>query len=178
MVKNTLIVPEPMLTYAPGVPVVLSHVPPKPSGNLVIQFDVNPDFFASSSRDNVTVDIEESTDWGQLFAKLDGLLNLPNGWDGYRAAPPNLTGRYYARSFLQSLAQGNYVPYQVVPSVIGGVGVNRRRGNKKVYVEFNNNGKVHALYSDGTSPPRVEQVQPDKSGFHILIRRMRAYLDE
>jgi hypothetical protein len=122
--------------------------------------------------------VQEPTDWGRLFAKLDSLLQLQKGWDGYRAAAPNMIARNNARSFLESLSVANYSPSQVAPSVVGGIGVNRRRGKNKVYVEFNNNGKVHALFSDGTSPPRVERIQPDKIGFLVLIRRMRAYLDE
>jgi hypothetical protein len=112
------------------------------------------------------------------FAKLDGLLQLPKGWDGYQAAPPNAVARDRTRTFLESLYLENYAPSQVGPSVIGGIGVSRRRGKKKVYVEFNNNGKVHALFSDGTSEPRVDQIQPDKVGFSRLIKSIRTYLDE
>jgi hypothetical protein len=122
--------------------------------------------------------VQESADWGKLFRKLDSFLQLEKGWDGYSAAPPNAVAIQRARCCLESLSLENYVPAQVAASVIGGVGVNRRQGRKKVYIEFNNNGKVHALFSDGVSPPRVEPIQPDKIGFHVLIRRMRSYLDE
>jgi hypothetical protein len=122
--------------------------------------------------------IQESTDWGKLFGKLDDLLRLQRGWDGYKAAPPNALARERTRSFLESLCLEGYVPSQVAASVIGGIGVSRWRGKNKVYIEFNNNGKVHALFSDGVSAPRVEPIQPDKIGFNVLIRRMRAYLDE
>jgi hypothetical protein len=83
-----------------------------------------------------------------------------------------------ARLFLESLSVENYSPSQVAPSVVGGIGVSFRRWEKKVYVEFNNNRKVHALFSDGNSPPEVRRVEPDAVGFTFLIRRMRAYLDE
>ena len=122
--------------------------------------------------------IQESTDWGRLFGKLESFTEFKNGWDGYKAPSPNATAKKNSRSFLESLNLENYSPSQVVPSVVGGIGVNRWRGSKKVYVEFNNNGKVHALYSDGSKPPDVEQVQPDKIGFQVLIQRMRSYFDE
>jgi hypothetical protein len=122
--------------------------------------------------------IQESTDWSKLYRKLESLIQLPKGWDGYKAPLPNMVARDRARSFLDSLCRENYSPFQIAASVIGGIGVNRRHGNKKVYVEFNNNGKVHALFSDGASSPRVEPIQPDMIGFQVLIQRMRAYLDE
>jgi hypothetical protein len=120
---------------------------------------------------------QQPTDWGDLFKKLDSFLQLPAGWDGYKASSPNTLARDHARVFLALLAQENYGPSRVAPSVIGGIGITRRR-SRKVYVEFNNNGNVHALFSDGSSSPKVERVQVGKIEFQMLIRRMRAYLDE
>ncbi len=50
--------------------------------------------------------------------------------------------------------------------------------DRKVYVEFNNNGSVHALYSDGVKDPRVEDISPTEIGYSRLIAAIKAYFQE
>jgi len=116
--------------------------------------------------------------WQRWLSKLDTLPGLGEGWDGENAASPNQIACDSARTFLKSLRQENHEPHRVTPSVVGGVGIIFRKAGKKVYVEFRNNGKVHALFSDGVSPPHVEEVIREKAGYQVLIRRMQEYLDE
>jgi len=79
-----------------------------------------------------------------------------------------------ARDFLTATA--DLPPDRIAASVVGGIGVTFRRNGRKVYVEFRNTGSILALFSDGTTEPVVEAVDPsDYSGFSA---RARGYLGE
>lgn len=72
---------------------------------------------------------------------LESCKNLLTGWDGYSASPPMTTALLLAKQFLMYSISNGLIPSRVSPSVIGGIGITYRKNSKKVYVEFNNNGR-------------------------------------
>jgi hypothetical protein len=78
---------------------------------------------------------------------------------------------------LDSLLREDYEPSRLAPSAVGGVGVTHRRGSKTVYVEFYNDGRVLALFSDNVSEPVIKRIDPNDQSFRELIAGMRGYLD-
>jgi len=70
----------------------------------------------------------------------------------------------------------DFPPTRVAPSVVGGVGITRKLGDRRVYFEFYDNGAGHALFALGeqatTSP-----ISISTPGFTDVIAEARAYLD-
>lgn len=109
--------------------------------------------------------------------KLEKLIKLEQGWDSYDADPPSSLAVNNARGFLSHLISHRQEPTRLAPSVVGGVGITRRQGDRKVYVEFYNDGGILALFSDGVSEPDVKLVTVGYQQFNGLLAEMRAYLD-
>jgi hypothetical protein len=134
-------------------------------------------------RDETNQDQTAATSWSadgfaQLFQKLDSFRHLKVGWNGYAADPPNEAAVSMAKSFLGLAKRQGELPSRIAPSAAGGVGITQRTGARKVYVEFYNDGTVHALYSDGKSEPEVQPIDPTERGFRRLVAKTRAYLNE
>ncbi len=115
--------------------------------------------------------------WKELIEKLCSYSALVDGWDGYSAPPPLRTAVETVHGFFCALRHSNFRPTKVSPSVVGGIGVTFRKGQRKSYVEFYNNGTLHALFSDGESDPRTCQVQPTPAGYGRLIMEIQEYLN-
>ncbi len=115
--------------------------------------------------------------WKQLFEKLESFGDLPRGWDGYTASPPTADALFNAQEFLGVLFLATFRPSRFKPSVVGGIGVTFRQGDRKVYVEFYNDGRVHSLMSDGATEPRTKRVRASYSGYLKLLREIRKYLN-
>jgi hypothetical protein len=110
-------------------------------------------------------------------ATLSKLSQLQEGWNGYAAPAPTEEAILTARSFVDTLLQEQYEPNRLAPSAVGGVGVTHRKGSKSVYVEFYNDGRVLALFSDELSEPEIKRIEPCLNSFLMLIAQMRGYLD-
>ena len=108
--------------------------------------------------------------------KLEAMKGLQKGWNGYDAEPPNTAALTVARRLVAFLVRSGVPPTRVAPSVVGGVGVTRRVGPRRVYVEVYNDGSAHALFAEGE---RVETaaVPASDEGFQSLVSRARTYLD-
>jgi hypothetical protein len=119
----------------------------------------------------------KSLDTNKWSSKLDWIQKLESGWNGYSSPAPSRTAVVTARRFLASLLAKAYEPYRIAPSAEGGVGITHKRKNRRVYVEFFNDGEVFALFSDGESEPRSERVNQDADQFRDLIAKIREYLD-
>ncbi len=120
---------------------------------------------------------QEHTRFRKWFVKLQSLTRLRAGWDSYAAPPPSGEAIAAAHSYLSTLELLGWEPTRLEASVMGGVGVTHRQGPRKVYVEFYNDGKVHALFSERT--PRMETfpVGSDVPSYYRLIRKAREYLN-
>ena len=115
--------------------------------------------------------------WEDLLEKLDSYLGLAHGWDGYSALPPSPLAVERAREFLALLRRSDLEPARLKPSVANGIGLTIRNDRRKVYVEFYNDGAIHALFSDGESEPRTREVQANNDDYLALIGQSRAYLN-
>jgi hypothetical protein len=119
-------------------------------------------------------DPTQAVTWQMKFVQLS---KLQDGWNGYDAPAPSEKARRTAESFVDTLLKEKYEPRRLAPSAVGGVGVTQRKGNRSVYVEFYNDGRVLALFSDDVSEPQVKRVEPGLQSFKKLIAEMRDYLD-
>ena len=115
--------------------------------------------------------------WKALFEKLESYSKLATGWDGYSARPPEKTAIVSAKLFLSQLAESDRTPDRIKPSVVGGIGITFKLGQRKCYVEFYNNGTVYALFADGQSDPETCQVPPTAQNYKILIKAIQGYLN-
>lgn len=115
----------------------------------------------------------QGTAWDVVFAKV---AQLQAGWNGYHAPAPSERALLWARDFVKVLLRENFPPTRLAPSVVGGVATTHRRGQKKVYVEFYNDGRALAVFSDDVSEPVIQRVEPAEAAFTSLIAEMRDYL--
>ena len=76
-----------------------------------------------------------------LVEQLGGLVK---GWDSYNADPPSGLAISLAEAYLDIGGK----PDRIKPSVIGGVGITTRRLGRKCYLEIQNDGHTHLLFSD------------------------------
>jgi hypothetical protein len=117
------------------------------------------------------------TAWQSWFDKLERFAALRDGWNGYTAPKPNELSIRTARQFLEALQAADCEPTRVAPSAMGGVAITRRAGPRKVFVEFYNDGRVYALFSERPSEMRVAPLQADPQSFRHFTEEMRRYLD-
>lgn len=119
-------------------------------------------------------DPASATGWLVKFVQLS---KLKDGWNGYAAPAPSEKAIALARSFVDMLIKEKYEPKRLAPSAVGGVAVSQRSNDRKVYVEFFNDGTIYALFSDGSSEPVSEEIRPGYQAFKALVKRMRDYLN-
>lgn len=109
--------------------------------------------------------------------ELDKMRRIEHGWDGYGAPAPSDAAILNAEGFMSHLQKKNLNPSRVAPSVVGGVGITRKKGKRRVYVEFFNDGQVYALFSDNVTAPRSRRIAPDYDEYHRLIQEIQDYVD-
>jgi len=109
--------------------------------------------------------------------KLEKLRNLGDDWNGYASPAPSRTAVVTAKAFLSAVLAMDFKPSRIAPSVSGGIGITHRKGSRRVYVEFFNDGEVCVLSSDGESAPRSWSVKPSSLNFKGLTKEIREYLD-
>ena len=112
-----------------------------------------------------------------FFESLDSYARLVKGWNGYSAPAPAEVAIKGSRQFLRMLQSENLRPDRVKPSSVGGIGITFKRGSRKSYVEFYNNGTVYFLLSEGDKEPSTGQVRPTRRDYLTLIRRIRDYVN-
>lgn len=63
---------------------------------------------------------EPEYDWGEVITeKLDELINLEQGWDGYNAVPVSFANASFAQALLKEVCHADTPPPQIVPGVDG-----------------------------------------------------------
>jgi hypothetical protein len=111
-------------------------------------------------------------------AKVWSFGRLAHGWNGSRAPAPTLPAVVHAARFVAALTEAGDQPTRVAPSAVGGVGITRRVGERKVLVEFFNDGSASALFADdATQQLQTLRVKTTPQGFLDLLGKMREYLD-
>jgi hypothetical protein len=109
--------------------------------------------------------------------ELKTLAALQPGWNGYSAPPPGSKAIDAAKIYLQATRAQSFEPHRVEASVMGGIGITHRRGDRKVYVEFYNDGKVHALFSERAANMQTHPIEPSLDKFVHFIVTAQGYLN-
>jgi len=115
----------------------------------------------------------EASLWNE---KLRLMRQLHTGWNGYDAEPPSELALANAEQLLEAMEREQFPPTRVAPSVVGGVGITRRNGEKRVYVEFYNDGRVHSLLAE-KEEAATAAIEVSTRGFTDFIHRARGYLN-
>jgi hypothetical protein len=115
---------------------------------------------------------------GPWLKKVLALNDLRDGWNGYKAPAPAIHAIIHARAFLLIMLSRRIEPTRVAASAVGGVAITRRKGPRKVMVEFFNDGSAHALFADdSTEELHTLAVRVSKEGYDQTLKRMTEYLD-
>ena len=117
------------------------------------------------------------SEWHTLLEKLESLRHYEDGWNGYAAPAPNDTAINNAKEFLYVMRESVCIPTRVAASAVGGIGITRRKGPKRVYVELFNNDMVSALFADDAAQSMfTSQAATDWESYESLISDMKDYL--
>jgi hypothetical protein len=110
--------------------------------------------------------------------KVWSFARLSQGWNGSRAPAPTLRAIANAARFVYGMSAAGYHPTRVAPSAVGGVGITRRGGDRKVLIEFFNDGSASALFADdATEQMHIHRAKITPRGFRDVLERIREYLD-
>lgn len=119
-----------------------------------------------------------SPDWNKWFQKVEQALILEEGWNGDDAPPPEFDAALHASRLLEAMRRAGYHPTRIAASAMGGIAITRKVGNKKVLVEFYNDGRVYYLFSDRSSGSMdVKPLLLDQDSLTKFIASMREYLN-
>jgi hypothetical protein len=161
----------------PNLIITRGHPPRYQSSYVMIQGDA-PGSVSPLTPPAIRIVYQDEANMSRGWAvNLARMSRLPKGWNGYNAPPPSERARLIAQSFLDVLLKEDMEPSRLAPSAVGGVGLSRRKNGRKVYVEFFNDGKVFALFSDGETGPISREVELGHQHFKALVGEMRDYLD-
>jgi hypothetical protein len=112
-------------------------------------------------------------------AKLDAMLELEPGWNGYDAPTPTHEAVETASYMIMATYQGKEFLNRVSPSVNGGVGITFKNPDakeyRKVYLEIDQGGETAAMFvADGKI--NTIHVQDDFEGREKFYSQMTTFL--
>jgi hypothetical protein len=114
------------------------------------------------------------TDSGQkwrepVIKRLDELVALQPGWDGYEAVPVTFQNAYFAMEMLDACCRGDAPVPQIVPGTSGDLQIewHLERGDIELHILAPND--VRAWYADENTGFDGEEV-PLTNDFNIVIR--------
>lgn len=145
--------------------------------NVCLRVNTNREYYLAHAPWSSVKDYPPKAAYHKWFAKLGQLASLKDGWDSYEAPAPHRVAIDNARLYLSTLRLFLLEPTRVESSVMGGVGITHRVAKRKVYIEFYNNGGVHALFSDGTSRMQTTPVGAEIQSYYRFIGRAREHLN-
>jgi|GEM_PF-5282059 hypothetical protein len=90
--------------------------------------------------------------------RLEELLELSDGWDGYEAPRPNKQAISQGRAALDLLCAAGYPPTDILPSAEGGVGLVFRIDNRYADIEIFNDGEIIGLCAEDGSDPITWEI--------------------
>jgi hypothetical protein len=107
--------------------------------------------------------------------RLNELLRLPDGWDGYRANAVDLHAALGAADVALTVGATTTLPPQVFPLANGGIQLEWHAAGQSVEIEIDPGGEAHilAVASDGT-----ELINEDLLDDPNLVREAGAVLRE
>lgn len=91
--------------------------------------------------------------------------------------PPTEAAIAASLEFLAFVQVVDLAPSRLAPSVVGGIGITFRRGDRRVYVEFKNDGVGHALFSAPEDEPFVVSVGTSEAEQARVLRQAQEFLD-
>lgn len=101
-----------------------------------------------------------SNDWSEAVSKrLDHLLKLPPGWDGYKAPAVRFENAYFALQLLASVCPANMPAPQLVPGSVGDLQIEWHTPSTTIEIHVRAPNEVFAC--------RETQANPD--GEEILL---------
>lgn len=110
------------------------------------------------------------------WTRLDETGLMTDNWDGEGASAPNQLARTTTKTVLKMLEKAAVVPFRLMPSVVGGIGIAFIEGPRRADVEIDNDGDVVAsIHGDGI-PPQAWQLTVDEQSLREMIERIRLHL--
>lgn len=96
-----------------------------------------------------------------VLQKLEGLIQLPVGWNGYNAGPVSLAAAYFALEMLKTVCTSATISPQIVPGPNGDLQVewHTTRGSMELHVRAPNN--VHAWRETATGEETEAELTTD-----------------
>jgi hypothetical protein len=124
--------------------------------------------FAHKDRDKTFRQLEESTYVTSLYEA---------GWDGYDAPAPNQAAVASTLSVLSKMREeSGLIPYSVLPSADGGVGISfRGQGNKRAVLELLNDGTASYMQY-GKGCPTESTEFDSNTDLPTIFQRLGEYL--
>lgn len=115
-----------------------------------------------SGEDDDLIQFPADSEMGKWAAKFRNMKELRDGWNSYSAPAPTPASIDNAYRFF---VDANIPPTRVAPSAVGGVGITYRHGNRKVCVEFFNDGRANGLFADDAAQKmHTLPVEADQAG--------------
>ena len=107
---------------------------------------------------------------------LDSLRDIPEGWDGHEAEPPNDAAIASTRLVLDSLQCIGFRPDRIAPSAEGGIMLSFYVGKRYGDIEMFNTGEILAVTSDGNGSPHVWEVAESKTAITDALETIRDHI--
>ncbi len=107
---------------------------------------------------------------------LDSLRDIPEGWDGHEAEPPNDAAIANTRLVLDSLQCIDFRPDRIAPSAEGGIMLSFYVGKRYGDIEMFNTGEILAVISDGNGSPHVWEVAESKTAITDALETIRDHI--
>jgi hypothetical protein len=111
-------------------------------------------------------------DWRALVIdRLDRLVGLPVGWDGYRAPPVAFATAYFALQMLNSICADNTKAPQIVPGSSGDLQVEWHSDDTTIELHVHAPNAVTA-YRESSAIPDGEEVELSND-FRVVLLWIR-----
>lgn len=111
--------------------------------------------------------------------QISGFETLEDDWDGGGAPSPSSVARMRATALVTIMIQEQCAPTRIAPSVVGGIGVTKRIGHRKAYIECLNDGRMHVLFADDSTEEMAVKSSGTRSfEMRSLAREVLAYVTQ
>lgn len=136
------------------------------------------DFIERGVREPQPTVAAPATAMDKWMHKLSLFERLQPGWNGHNAPVPDAVAIRNTGAFLGVSAAAGPEPTRLTASAVGGAAVTFRRGDRKVMVEFLNQGRVHALFADDAAQTLdTKSVESNEAAYQAFLETVRSYLD-
>lgn len=100
-----------------------------------------------------------SQSWAEAVSnRLEELLQLPSGWDGYGAPPVTFENAYFALDMLRSICPDDFAAPQIVPGTAGDLQVEWHQDNYSIELHVRGPNSVTA-YRQTVNLPDGEEIE-------------------